>query len=48
MDMDLILKILILIVVVGLTFKAIKAITGLVFKVAIILLVVLLIYRFFL
>lgn len=48
MDLNLIIKILILIVVIGLAFKVVKAITGLIFKGALIALVLLFIYKLFL
>ncbi|HSQ89599.1 hypothetical protein [Romboutsia sp.] len=47
MDIDLIFKIAWLIVAVGISIKAIKAISGFVFKMAFILLIVLLVYKMF-
>lgn len=47
MDIDLIFKIVLLIVVIGISIKAIKAITSLVFKIALVAFIVLLFYKMF-
>lgn len=47
MDINLIIKVLILIVVIGLSLKAVRAITGLIFKAALVGLVLLFIYKLF-
>lgn len=47
MDIDLLFKIALLIVVVGISVKAIKAISGFIFKMAFILLIILFIYKIF-
>lgn len=47
MDINLILKLLILIVIIGLSIKAIKTISGLIFKLALVGLVILFIYKLF-
>lgn len=47
MSLDLIFKIILIIVVVGIALKAIKFITGLVFKIAFILLFLFLVYKLF-
>lgn len=47
MDLSLLFRIVLIIVIIGLAFKAIKFITNVVFKVAFILLFVLLFYKIF-
>jgi len=47
MDIDLLFKIALLIVVVGISVKAIKAISGFIFKMAFILLIISFIYKMF-
>lgn len=47
MDIDLIFKIALLIVVIGISIKAIKAISGLVFKIALVAFIILLFYKIF-
>lgn len=47
MDIDLIFKIALLIVLAGISIKIVKAVSGFVFKMAFILLIVLFIYRMF-
>ena len=47
MEIDLIFKIVMLIVVVGLSIKALKAITGFIFKIALVLFIILLVYKMF-
>lgn len=48
MDLNLIIKILLLIVVIGISFKIIKYISGLIFKLALIGLILLFVYNMFL
>ncbi|WP_199533637.1 hypothetical protein [Romboutsia maritimum] len=48
MDIDLLFKIVVLIVLLGITIKVIKLISGAVFKIALILFVLLLLYKMFL
>lgn len=45
MNIDLIIKIVLLIVVVGISIKVFKAITGMIFKVALVALVLLILYK---
>ncbi|MEF9992268.1 MAG: hypothetical protein RRZ84_02510 [Romboutsia sp.] len=45
MDLDLIFKIVLVIVVIGVSVKAIKMLTGIVFKIALVSLVLLLLYK---
>ncbi|WP_270940017.1 hypothetical protein [Romboutsia lituseburensis] len=47
MDIDLIFKIVLLIVVIGIAIKALKFITSFMFKIALVLFVVLMIYKLF-
>ncbi|WP_297134855.1 hypothetical protein [Terrisporobacter sp.] len=47
MDLNLILKICLLIVVIGIAFNILKLITSFVFKLALIILVILLVCKFF-
>lgn len=47
MDIDLIFKIVMLIVIAGLSIKALKAVTGFVFKIALVLFIILLVYKMF-
>ena len=47
MDIDLIFKIALAIVVIGIGVKVVKSITGLIFKIALIVLICLLFYKFF-
>lgn len=48
MDLNLIIKILLLIVVIGVSFKIIKYISGFIFKLALIGLILLFVYNMFL
>lgn len=47
MDLNLLFRIILIIVVIGIAFKAIKFITSAVFKIAFILLAILLVYKMF-
>lgn len=47
MDINFVIKLLILIVIVGLSIKAIKAISGFIFKLALISLILLFVYKLF-
>lgn len=47
MDINLIFKIVLLIVIIGISIKALKIITSVVFKIALFLLIALLIYKMF-
>ncbi len=47
MNIDLIFKIVMAIVLIGITIKAIKFLCGLVFKIALVLFIILLVYRMF-
>lgn len=47
MDLNLILKICILIVLAGISFKILKVFTSLIFKAALLILVCLLVFKFF-
>ncbi|MDB8803793.1 MULTISPECIES: hypothetical protein [unclassified Romboutsia] len=47
MNIDLIFKIVMAIVLIGITIKAIKFLGGLVFKIALVLFIILLVYRMF-
>jgi hypothetical protein len=47
MEIDLIFKIVMLIVVVGLSIKVLKAVSGFIFKIALVLFIILLVYKMF-
>lgn len=47
MDLDLLLKVCLLVVVVGIGIKLLKVFTSMIFKVALLILVFLLIFKFF-
>ena len=47
MDLDLLLKICLLIVIAGIVFKLLKVFTSMIFKFALIILVILLVCKFF-
>ncbi|MGL5314736.1 MAG: hypothetical protein ACRC92_15905 [Peptostreptococcaceae bacterium] len=47
MDIDLIFKIVLAIVVVGIGIKIVRTITGMIFKIALILLIILVFYKLF-
>lgn len=47
MDINLIFKIVMLIVVVGLSIKILTAVSGFIFKIALVLFIILLIYKMF-
>lgn len=47
MDLNLILKICIIVVLIGIGFKLLKVITSMIFKVALLVLVCLLVFKFF-
>ncbi|WP_195937998.1 hypothetical protein [Romboutsia sp. 1001713B170131_170501_G6] len=47
MNIDLIFKIVMAIVLIGITIKVIKFLGGLVFKIALVLFIILLVYRMF-
>ncbi|MGL4913432.1 MAG: hypothetical protein ACRC3Y_13495 [Romboutsia sp.] len=46
-NIDLIFKVLMLIVIIGISVKAIKFITSVVFKIALVLFIILLVYKMF-
>ena len=47
MDIDLLFKIALLIVVVGLSIKVLTAVSGFIFKIALVLFIILLVYKMF-
>jgi len=47
MDLNLLLKICLLVVVIGIGFKLLKVFTSMIFKVALVILVCLLVFKFF-
>lgn len=47
MDINLIFKIVMLIVVVGLSIKVLTAVSGFIFKIALVLFIILLVYKMF-
>ncbi|WP_199534017.1 hypothetical protein [Romboutsia weinsteinii] len=47
MDLDLLFKIVLFIVAIGISFKVIKAVTGMIFKLSLLVLILLMFYKMF-